>query len=261
MVMALGKKIFIVDDETELVHMAKRKLERNGYEVNVAYNGEEALHKVHEEDFDLIVTDVVMPVMDGFTFYKNLKDSEKTAHVPVIVLTARSNLEGSFQALGVADFLSKPFDGERLLNKVAQVVAQPRKLPVKKKVLIAGSEELVTKEMQQVLGDMGTEAVVVEDELDLLKQAHKIKPDIILLDVQLKELKTAEMIQALRSFDRFKDFPIVTFSNVDSDELDDLNASEDLKDAKNECMIAGASKYLGRFTQVSFLDGVREYGL
>ena len=113
--MGVGKKILIVDDETELVHMAKRKLERNGYEVNVAYNGEEALNKARKEDYDLIVTDVVMPVMDGFTFYKNLKDSKETADIPVIILTARSNLEESFRALGVADFLAKPFKTKDLV--------------------------------------------------------------------------------------------------------------------------------------------------
>ena len=108
MLQTATKRILVVDDEADLVDMVRRKLERNGFMVEVAYNGREAIEKVSSHEFDLILTDVVMPVMDGFTFYKNLKDNPDTSKIPVIILTARSNMEGSFRALGADDFLTKP---------------------------------------------------------------------------------------------------------------------------------------------------------
>ena len=254
-----AKRILIVDDEPDLVYMAKRKLERSGYEVDTAANGQEGMDILKRKMYDLIVTDVVMPVMDGFTFYKNLKDSKATAGIPVIILTARANMEDSFKALGVDEFLAKPFDGQKLLDKIERFCRNDRLLARQQKVFICGSDDRITKTMQQILEDVGAEAKVFSEGLDLIKRAHAEPPNLILLDISLHGLKSPELIKALRSFGKLRNTHIVTFTQFDPDALGDVEAVERLKDAKNDCMIAGADKYIGRFSSVSFLDSLRDY--
>ncbi len=253
------KRILIVDDEHDLVEMAQRKLERNGYHVDVAFNGEEGMQKVRNEEFDLIVTDVVMPVMDGFTFYKQLKENSMTADIPVIILTARSNMEGSFRALGVDDFLSKPFDGAKLLNKIESFIREPEVVKKQTKVYITGTKPRVVNEMGQVLSDFGAKFQAVDDPFDLIRLCHESPPDIVLLDVLLDGLKSQEIIKAIRSFGRLRNLTIITYTHFNPEELSDVKTVEQLKEAKNDCMIAGATKYIGRYTLVSFMDSLREY--
>ncbi|MBZ0165735.1 MAG: response regulator, partial [Candidatus Omnitrophica bacterium] len=179
------KRILVVDDEADLVDMVKRKLERNGFQVEIAYNGREAIEKVGDQAFDLILTDVVMPVMDGFTFYKNLKDNPQTATIPVIILTARTNMEGSFRALGADDFLTKPFDGQELLLKIEGFLRRSTVPTKHAKVFLTGSKPPVLREMEQILTDLGCKTRIIEDPFVLMKNCFEEQPDIVLLDVLL----------------------------------------------------------------------------
>ncbi|HIE08638.1 MAG TPA: response regulator, partial [Armatimonadetes bacterium] len=79
----MGKKILVVDDEKHIVRLVQVNLERAGYEVITAYDGDEALKKVKEERPDLIVLDVMMPKMDGFEVMKHLKADPTTRDIPV----------------------------------------------------------------------------------------------------------------------------------------------------------------------------------
>lgn len=253
------KRILVVDDEADLVDMVRRKLERNGFEVAVAYNGREAIAKVGSQEFDLILTDVVMPVMDGFTFYKNLKDNPDTSKIPVIILTARSNMEGSFRALGADDFLTKPFDGQELLMKIEGFLKRGETPAKHAKVFLTGGKPGVLREMEQILSNLGCKTRIVEDPFVLIKNCYEEQPDIVLLDVLLDGLRTPEIIKAMRSFSRLKTLKIVTFTHFDPEQMSDVETVEQLKEAKNECMIVGATKYIGRYTMVSFIDSLREY--
>ncbi|MGE0267542.1 MAG: response regulator [Candidatus Omnitrophota bacterium] len=253
------KRILIVDDEEDLVDMAKRKLERSGYEVEVAYNGKQGIDKVKADAFDLIVTDVVMPVMDGFTFYKLLKDDTKTSNIPVIILTARSNMEGSFRALGVDEFLSKPFDGGKLLDKIESFIREPETVKKHVRVFLTGEKANIMREMEQILKDFGCKTAVIDDPFILIKRCYEEQPDIVLLDILLDGLRAQEIIKALRSFGRLQNLKIITFTQFSPEELSDVKTIEQLKEAKNDCMIAGATKYIGRYTMVSFMDSLREY--
>ncbi|MCB9721471.1 MAG: response regulator [Candidatus Omnitrophica bacterium] len=259
MLQTATKRILVVDDEADLVDMVRRKLERNGFMVEVAYNGREAIEKVSNQEFDLILTDVVMPVMDGFTFYKNLKDNPDTSKIPVIILTARSNMEGSFRALGADDFLTKPFDGRDLLQKIEGFLRRDEKPTKHAKVFLTGSKPAVLREMEQILSDLGCKTRVVDDPFVLIKNCYEEQPDIVLLDVLLDGLRTPEIIRAMRCFSRLSNLKIVTFTHFDPEQLSDVETIEQLKEAKNECMIVGASKYIGRYTMVSFIDSLREY--
>lgn len=113
-------RILIVDDDPQIVHILSRLLQREGYLVETAVNGVEALTRVDEQQPDLILLDVVMPEMDGFTLCQRLKDDERTALIPITMLTGRDDHENHRRGIeaGADDFLAKPFDQSILRARI-----------------------------------------------------------------------------------------------------------------------------------------------
>ena len=121
-------KILIVDDESTNVDMLIQELEEEGYNLLTAYDGEEALIMVQEHQPNLILLDVMMPKVDGFTVCRILKGSGKTVLIPVILLTALRAHEDRVRGIeaGADDFISKPFDRDELLAKIRSLLRQKR---------------------------------------------------------------------------------------------------------------------------------------
>ncbi len=118
-------RILLVDDEERIVNFLKTKLKGTGYEVFTASNGKEALEQVQAQEPDLIVLDMMMPVMDGF---ETLQELRTFSSVPVIILSARGSDMDKIKGLnmGADDYLPKPFNPNEL---VARVEAVRRRLP------------------------------------------------------------------------------------------------------------------------------------
>ncbi len=119
------KKILVIDDETEFVDMLKMRLEANRYEVITAADGAEGVDKALKEGPDLIILDIVMPKMDGYQVLLRLKNEDQTRHVPIVMLTAKSESGSIFrsQELRADDYLIKPFDTQELLDLVGRYTA------------------------------------------------------------------------------------------------------------------------------------------
>ncbi|MES3628571.1 MAG: response regulator transcription factor [Longimonas sp.] len=118
--------ILVVDDERSIVEIVSDFLSNEGYNVNQAYNGEEALEKVNP-DTDLIILDVMMPEMDGFETCKKLRSRVETEMIPIIFLSAKSEVEDQIEGLtiGADDYLTKESGWKDLL--VARVKAVLRR--------------------------------------------------------------------------------------------------------------------------------------
>jgi DNA-binding response OmpR family regulator len=114
-------KILIVDDEPLNVDYLEQELEDRGYETISAVNGQEALEKVAAEAPDLVLLDVMMPVMDGFTVCRILKEHEETRLIPIIIMTALDAVADRIQGIkaGADDFLTKPVHEEELFARIA----------------------------------------------------------------------------------------------------------------------------------------------
>lgn len=117
-------KILAVDDERHIARLVQVNLERQGHQVTVAYDGEEALQKVAQDRPDLIVCDVMMPRKDGFQVLTELKANPETADIPVIMLTAKAQDADVFRgwSSGVDCYLTKPFQPAELINFVQRVL-------------------------------------------------------------------------------------------------------------------------------------------
>ncbi|WP_268912207.1 response regulator YycF [Lentilactobacillus sp. SPB1-3] len=113
----MAKKILVVDDEKPIVDIEKFNLNKEGYEVYVAYDGEEALEQVKEVDPDLIILDLMLPKMDGLEVAREVR---KTKDTPIIMVTAKdSELDKVLGLeLGADDYVTKPFSNRELVARV-----------------------------------------------------------------------------------------------------------------------------------------------
>ena len=111
-------RILLADDEKDLARATKMILEFSGYEVDVAYNGKEALEKAGEKNYDVIILDIMMPIMDGIEALKEIRKSN--IEVPIILLTAKAGIDDKVEGLdaGANDYLTKPFNKEELLARI-----------------------------------------------------------------------------------------------------------------------------------------------
>jgi CheY-like chemotaxis protein len=109
---AQGGRILVVDDNDVNRDMLSRKLRREGYEARTAEDGLEALQALKEEPFDLVLLDIMMPVLNGYQVLERLKADEKLRHVPVIMISALDELESVVRCIeiGAEDYLPKPFN-------------------------------------------------------------------------------------------------------------------------------------------------------
>jgi DNA-binding response OmpR family regulator len=121
-------KILLVDDEPNIIQTLQDRLEMNGYSVVTAANGRDGLDKAISEKPDIILLDVIMPVMDGFGMLENLRKTEEGKNVSVIMLTARSQNQDIARAMacGIEDYIVKPFDLSELLDKIEMILENNR---------------------------------------------------------------------------------------------------------------------------------------
>lgn len=121
--------VLVVEDNTDLQTFIIDTL-KNDFNVLSALNGKEGIEKATEHIPDLIISDVMMPVMDGVAMTNSLKQDEKTSHIPVIILTAKAASESRIEGLksGADDYLVKPFDGDELIARIKNLIEQRQKL-------------------------------------------------------------------------------------------------------------------------------------
>lgn len=102
-------RILVAEDERDLNNIIRQKMEEEGYSVDTAFDGEEALYLLQNAEFDAVIMDVMMPVTDGFTVVKKYRESDGRS--PVLFLTARDSIEDRVYGLdlGANDYLVKPF--------------------------------------------------------------------------------------------------------------------------------------------------------
>ena len=119
------KCILCVEDEPEMIDLMRLILGRRGFEVKGANGGVEGLKMIHEDKPDLILLDLMMPDMDGWEVYQQLKADENTRDIPVIVVTAKAQSIDKVLGLHIAkvdDYIAKPFSPVELLNSVEKVL-------------------------------------------------------------------------------------------------------------------------------------------
>lgn len=121
----MGKRILLVDDEEDIVNLVRMILEDAGYHVSSVTDGREALKKLELESFDLILLDIMMPILSGWEILNQLRNNAKTKDMPVALLTARASPQDDNQPhpTDYCDYITKPFEPEDLLRRVKHILS------------------------------------------------------------------------------------------------------------------------------------------
>ncbi len=116
------KRILVVDDDSSTVKLCREILAKGGYSVVSARDGKDAWLKMTPENMpQVIISDIVMPNMDGFAFLKQLKINPETRNIPILVISSKSHMEDAVYFAGAEAFLAKPFSAEQLLAETKKL--------------------------------------------------------------------------------------------------------------------------------------------
>ena len=252
----MSKRILLIDDEKDVISIIKKKLQQAGYEPFVAYNGQEGLNLTEEIHPHLILTDIAMPVMDGFVFYSELKNRQDIRHIPVIVSSAYGTSEERMRTLGVKDFLLKPYSTDSLLDKVAHFFKEREAF----RILIATK---MLNLMKTILQDVDEHVRHLDIHMTnnyhtIIDEALVLKPDLIIIDVDMFISPTAdEVVNLLRQQESLKETGILLNRNTLGDEI--TSKGSELNKQSKECLANGASHFIGPLNKDSILKIVHEY--
>lgn len=178
-------KILIIDDKEDARYLLETILQNKGYNVITAINGKDALSKMESTDFDLIISDILMPEMDGFKFCKIIKKDDRFKRIPLIFYTAtyvdKQDEEFSLK-LGADLFLRKPMQPELLLQEIEKVIDKIKAGDYKEKTQILEEETEIYKLYNSRL------IKKLEDKIDQLQEEiEKRKKTEVKLDIMIEE--------------------------------------------------------------------------
>lgn len=121
------RRILCIEDEPEMIDLIRLILSRKGFEVSGASGGEDGIYKVRHDKPDLVLLDLMMPFVDGWEVYQQMKADEETKNIPVIVVTAKAQSIDKVLGLHIAkvdDYIAKPFSPKDLMDSVERVFAK-----------------------------------------------------------------------------------------------------------------------------------------
>src|SRR6266540_5454870 len=122
----MSEKILIIDDDLDTLRLVGLMLQRQGYQISAATNGQQGLEKAFEEDPDLILLDVMMPDMDGYEVTRRLRQNPSTLETPILMFTAKTQLDDKVVGfeVGANDYLTKPTHPSELQARVKTLLAR-----------------------------------------------------------------------------------------------------------------------------------------
>ncbi len=205
--------ILLIDDNRAVLKVLQSFFQRNDFHVHAALSAKEAWKKLEQESVDIIISDVMMPEMDGFQLAQKLQDHPKFSNIPIIYLTALDSLEDEFQGYlsGAVGYIAKPFNTNDLLKKVLRVLQyneEEQPLVARRgfafdvaRVLVL-QEEKETQEVSSYLQAEGYEVENANPEPSLLSLLDKKVYHLLLADLRTQHSKLIgkEIVDFLISF-------------------------------------------------------------
>ncbi len=217
-----GKKVLVVDDDSSQLALTQELMKSIKMESHTCMNGVDALEKLKSANFDLVLTDIQMPKMDGFELLKRIKSNPELAQIPVIALSGRTNIATeTYIQTGFTRSLIKPYKSETLLETIAEIFKV--RIPVNQKksdeitesscynleeiLMFSGNDRQAMQiiiaaflESSKVHAEALENAVRENNKEELGKIAHKMLP-------MLKQMKAVHLIQSLESLEAQKRIP------------------------------------------------------
>ena len=147
------KTIFAVDDEEDILELIRHNLTREGFQVTTAANGENAVKAIAQKPPDLILLDLMLPGIDGLEVCRILKKENRTADIPVIMLTAKGEESDVITGLelGADDYITKPFSLKVLIARIHALLRRKKRLPADKNAAIRIHDLIINPGRHEVL--------------------------------------------------------------------------------------------------------------
>jgi CheY-like chemotaxis protein len=205
-----GKPVLVIDDDVDTRQVLKRFLNRKGFYVECASNGEEGLRLAKELHPMAIILDVMMPGMDGWAVLSTLKSKPDLSDIPVVMLTIVDDKNLGY-TLGASDYMIKPVDRERL----TEILAKFRNVPSPRSALVVDDEEADRKMLTQILERERWSVIQAEDGVVALEQVAKHRPDLILLDLMMPRMNGYQFVTELHKHDDWRSIPIIVVTAKD----------------------------------------------
>ena len=221
------QKVLIVDDDPNIALLVRMTLSRKKeYKISTASNGMEALEKVSQDQPDIILLDIMMPDMDGFEVCRVLKQAEKTRFIPIIMISAKTELGDKLQGMdvGANDYITKPFNPEELLARVAahlRIKSLEEELSAKKEL------EAALKMSVTLQHEINNPLTGIIGNMELLRTWKELDPkdvDAAIVDVLALSLRIKEIVKQLSRISK-----VVPITYVHGSEMIDLGKSADEK--------------------------------
>ena len=237
--------ILIADDNEANRDVLSRRLEKQGYTVATASDGQQALDMMALEDFDLLLLDIMMPAMDGYDVLKKMRMDPKLGTLPVIVLTADNESSNVIHCieLGANDYLVKPFDMVVLRNRIVRCLLNRRiredvsgelnwqsgQVP---EVLVVEDDEMSRDLLQKRVSRAGYNVVSVADGNTALQKLSNQPFDLVLLDIMMPGMSGVEVLQQIKVDESLSQVSVIMISALDDQETID------------DCLQLGAEDYI-----------------
>lgn len=161
------KKVLIIEDDPEVLEVSSAMLSTAGFTVVPSPDGETALYNLKNDKFDLVVLDIILPKIDGFSVYKTLRSNSNTSNIPVLVVSGRSGMADTFMSCGADGFLAKPVEKDSF-------IAEAKRLTRNKALLLTDSHHVVEK-ISRIFEKYDYDVNTVENETSMLAKGKTSK--------------------------------------------------------------------------------------
>ncbi len=235
------KSILVIDDDITIRKLISHHLNLNNYKVYLASNTVEGFDQLFNNKIDLVLCDIIMDKMDGFTFCQLVRENENYRSIPFVFVTAKNTLEDRSRALDVGgdDFITKPFNVDELILKIKALI---RRMEINRiygtrknleevfakrtpKVVIVDDDKAALKMYQVGLIKAGIDCEVANNANDGFKIVKSFQPDLIVADVMMPEIDGYKFREMLLEDTETSSIPFMFLSNISSEKeiLDSFN--------------------------------------
>lgn len=202
--------VLVIDDDSATLDLTKGFLIKEGYQVIVAQNGEEGLECARRMRPDVITLDIVMPRMDGWSVLSALKSDPDLAHIPVILLTVVENT-GMADALGAAEYLTKPIHRDRLVS----AVHKNSRLLDRYTILLVEDDEPTRDMIMRTISKDGWNIQTAENGRVALELAVASLPDLVLVDLMMPVMDGFTFLDEFRRLPHAATVPVIIVTEKD----------------------------------------------
>ncbi|QJB55892.1 response regulator [Pseudodesulfovibrio sp. zrk46] len=207
--------ILVVDDSTSVRYALEKHLTEAGFKVSLAVDGQDGLNIALENDFDLVITDIDMPKMDGFELCSKLKGEEKTSHIPIIVLSSRDSdehVEHGFR-VGADAYLAKGGNIQENIERIKDILSAQNFL-TGSRILVVDDSSSVRLFLKTGLMEEGFVVETATNGKEAFDMLPDFNPNLIISDLMMPEMDGGELCRAINKSEVYKSIPVIIMSTL-----------------------------------------------